>query len=341
MKDTPDLTPPSLEEIRSTAAAIAPYVDRTPVQSWRGPELGSRMGADTQVHLKLELFQRTGTFKARAAVNNVLALTAEQRSRGVTTVSAGNHAIATAYAAACFGAHAKVVMLASANPARVEAARRYGAEVVLAPDGKTGFEMVDRIQQEEGRALVHAFEGKRVTAATAGVGLEIFEDVADVDVVIVPIGAGGLCSGVSRLAKLLHPRCKVYGVEPFGSGVMTKSLKAGSPQRVDRITTIADSLGPPMTLPYVYAMVSRFVDEVVQISDDEMAAAAAILFAEMKLALEPAGAASTAGMLGPLRDKVRGRRVVPIVCGTNIDADGFRTFLARGQEALKQGVLTP
>ena len=339
MSDTASLAPPTMDEVRSVATAIAPWVVRTPVHSWRGGEIASRLGDETQVHAKLELLQRTGTFKARGAVNNLMHLSEEQRRRGITTVSAGNHAIATSYAASCFGTHAKVVMIATANPARVAAAKRYGAEVIMAHDGGSGFAMVERIMREEGRALVHAFEGKNVTAATAGIGVEIFEDVPDVDAVIVPIGAGGMCSGVALAIKRLRPQCKVYGVEPFGSGVMTKSLKAGSPQHVEKITTIADSLGPPMTLPYVYAMVSQFVDEVVQVDDDQIAAAAALLFSEMKLAVEPAGAASTAGMLGPLREKIRGKRVVPIVCGSNIDADGYCAFLKRGVDALKKGVL--
>lgn len=336
-----NLTPPTLEDIRATAWRIAPYTVRTPVHEWRGPAVAARFAPPTAVHLKLELFQRTGTFKARGAVNNALALDAAARARGITAMSAGNHAIAAAYAARCVGASAKVVMLATANAARVAAAKALGAEVLSAPDGATGFRMVDDIVKAEGRAFIHPFEGPRVTAATATCGLEFHEQVAGLDAVVVPIGAGGLCSGVATVIRLLNPACKVYGVEPEATQVMTKSLAAGSAQHIAPAKTIADSLAPPMTTPYTFAMCQRAVDEVVLVSDDQMAAAAAILFDDMKLAVEPAAAASTAAAFGPLRGKLAGLRVGLIVCGTNIDADSHHRLLLHGQQALDAGVLQP
>lgn len=331
--------PPTLEEIRGTWNRIAPYVVRTPVHHWRAPAVESRFPAGTELHLKLELFQRTGTFKARGAVNNALALDADARKRGITAMSAGNHAIAAAYAAKCVGAHAKVVMMATANPARVAAAKAFGAEVLLAPDGATGFKMVDEIVRTEGRTFIHPFEGTRVTAATATCGLEFHEQVRDLDAVIVPIGAGGLCSGVGTVTRILNPACKVYGVEPEATQVMTKSLAAGSAQHIGPVKTIADSLAPPMTTPYCFEMCRRALEEVVLVSDDQMAAAAAILFSEMKLAVEAAAAASTAAAFGPLRGKLAGKRVGLIVCGANIDLDNLQRLVARGQAALADGML--
>ena len=330
---------PDLASIRATWTAIAPYVLRTPVHRWRSRAVDLRFPGATELHLKLELFQRTGTFKARGAVNNVLALDQAARARGITAISAGNHAIAASYAAACLGINAKVVMIATANPARVEAARALGAEVILAPDGPTGFRMVEEIAEKEGRTFIHPFEGPRVTAATATCGLELHEQVPDLDAVVVPIGAGGLCSGVSTVTKLLHPACRVYGVEPQATQVMTRSLAAGSPQHVGQVTTIADSLAPPMTTPYCFEMCRRSLDEVVLVSDDEMAAAAAILFGEMKLAVEAAGAATTAAVFGPLRRRLQGLRVGMIVCGANIDIDGFHQLVTRGNGAIRNGLL--
>ncbi len=335
------MTPPTLAEIRATAWRIAPYTVRTPVHEWRSPAVAARFAPPTNLHLKLELFQRTGTFKARGAINNVLALDEAARRRGITAISAGNHAIAAAYAAACVGAHAKVVMIATANPARIAAARALGAEVLLAPDGPAGFSMVEEIVKTEGRTFIHPFEGPRVTAGTATCGLEFHEQVAGLDAVVVPIGAGGLCSGVATVTRLLDPNCKVYGVEPEATQVMTKSLAAGSAQTIGQVKTIADSLAPPMTLPYVFEMCRRSLDEVVLVSEDEMAAAAAILFAEMKLAVEAAAAASTAAAFGPLRKKLAGKRVGVVICGTNIDADGSHQLVTRGQQALAAGVLAP
>jgi threonine dehydratase len=336
-----DPVPPTLEEIRATAWRIAQYTVRTPVHEWRGDAVAARLPPPAALHLKLELFQRTGTFKARGAINNALALDDESRRRGITALSAGNHAIAAAWAARCIGATARVVMLATANPARVAAARAFGAEVLTAPDGLTGFSMAEEIVAREGRTFIHPFEGPRVTAATATCGLELHEQVPGLDAVVVPIGAGGLCSGIATVTKLVNPACKVYGVEPAATQVMTKSLAAGSPQTIGQVQTIADSLAPPMTTPYVFAMCRRAVDEIVLVTDDQMAAAAAILFAEMKLAVEAAAAASTAAAFGPLRRRLAGLRVGLVVCGTNIDIDSHRALVTRGQAALQRGELAP
>jgi len=331
---------PTLQDINKCAERIAPYVRKTPTFEWSGDTVASRLGKDTEVHLKLELFQRTGTFKARAAINNILALTDEQKAIGITAMSAGNHAIAAAYAAKCIGVSAKLVMQESANPARIAAARSLGAELVMAKDGPTGFAMVEEIASSEGRTFIHPFEGPRVTEATATCGQEILDSIADLDAIVVPIGGGGLCSGIATITKLINPSCKVYGVEPIGAAVMTHSLQAGSAQTISDLNTIADSLAPPMTTPYCFAMCQRFIDEVVLVSDDEIAAAASILFDHMKLAVEPAGAVSTAAAFGPLSRKLAGKRVALLVCGANIDADGFHQLIQRGQSALQNNILS-
>lgn len=331
--------PPTLNDIAACAERIAPYVRQTPTFHWSGDTVANRLGPDTKMHLKLELFQRTGTFKARGAINNILALTEEQRALGITAMSAGNHAIAAAYAAKCIGIKAKVVMQASANPARVAAAESLGAEIIMAKDGPTGFAMVDEIVKREGRIFIHPFEGIKVTEATATCGMELHEAVADLDAVVIPIGAGGLCSGIGTITKLLKPSCKVYAVEPEGAAVMKASLEAGSAQHITGFSTIADSLAPPMTTPYCFEMVRRSLDELVLVSDDEIAAACAILFDHMKLAVEPAGAVSTAACFGPLKEKLKGKKVAAIVCGSNIDAEGLSKIVVRGQNALKNNVL--
>ena len=332
-------TPPNLAQVRATAEKLKPYIRHTPTFHWSGATVASRLGADTELFLKLELFQRTGTFKARGAVNNVLALAPDQRARGITAISSGNHAIAAAYAARCVGADAKVVMQASANPARIRIARSLGAEILMVKDGTTGFEMVEQIVAEEGRAFIHPFEGFGVTAGTATCGLELHEALTELDAVVVAVGAGGLCSGVGTITRLLRPDCKVYGVEPAGAAVMKKSLEAGSPQRLTELSTIADSLAPPFTTDYCFAMCRRALDDVVLVTDDELAAAAAILFEHMKLAVEPAGAATTAAAFGPLADRLRGKRAALIVCGSNIDIAGFNELIRRGQDGLARGLL--
>jgi threonine dehydratase len=155
------------------------------------------------------------------------------------------------------------------------------------------------------------------------VGLELARQVPALDAVIVPIGGGGLCAGVSCAIKALQPGCRVYGVEPEGADTMHRSFAAGSPQAIERVTTIADSLGAPYAQPYSFGLCRRYVDELVKIDDEAMRRAMGLLFAEMKLAVEPAGAAATAALLGPLAGQLRGKRTAVIVCGTNIDAGKF------------------
>lgn len=323
---------PTLDEIRQTRALIDGHVLTTPIHTWRGREIGEAMGA-TEVVLKLELFQHTGSFKARGAVAVMKNLSKEQLARGVVTISAGNHAIATAYAAKTVGASAKVVMAKTANPARVARARAYGAEVILAENVHIGFDLVKKIETEEGRAFVHPFEGPWTSRGTGTLGLEFSEQAGPLDAVIVPIGGGGLASGVSTAIKLSQPNCKVYGVEPEGADVMSRSFASGKPERMDKVATIADSLAPPFTTPLAFDLCRRHIDEIVLLDDQALRRAMALLFREMKLAVEPAGAAATAGLIGPLKERLKGRRVGLIVCGANMDIEGFAENIRLGEAA--------
>lgn len=335
MSGARDRSAPTLEDIRGTGERIASYIMRTPVTEWPSGRLSARLGAETRVWAKLELLQRTGTFKARGAIANVLDLSKEQLARGVTTVSGGNHAIAVAYAARIAGATAKVVMMRTANPARVAAARSLGAEVLVAKDATTGFSMAEQIQREEGRSYIHGFDGRTVTCATATIAQELFAQIDSPEVVIVPIGGGGLCSGIVAYTKLFNPDCAVYGVQPVGAGAMIKSLAAGRAQGTEEVNTIADSLASPKVGPYSFDLLNRFLDGVAKVDDLELTAAIALIFEELKMAVEPAAAAATAALLGPLRDIARGKRVALIVCGSNIDTDTYTAHLRQGARALK------
>lgn len=321
MHDTP--TGPDLETIRSARERLGERVRETPVWPWRGDAIERAAGTGTQVFLKLELFQYTGTFKARGALLNAMALTDAQKQRGVTAVSAGNHAIAVAFAARGVGTTAKVVMPKTANPARVALCRAYGAEVVLADDVYAAFAEVERIQHDEGRGFIHPFEGETTVLGTATVGWELCNQVGNLDAVIVPIGGGGLIAGIACAVKQMQPQCKVFGVEPEGADSMSRSFAAGSPQKLERVDTIADSLAAPYALPYSFNVTRRFVDEIVTLPDAAMQRAMGLLFADMKLAVEPAGAAATAALCEPLRERLQGRRVGVIVCGSNIDLATF------------------
>jgi threonine dehydratase len=263
----------------------------------------------------------------------MLDLPRETLARGVTAVSAGNHAMAVAYAARVTGTTAKVVMPKTANPFRVRGCRELGAEVELVDDVHAAFARVKVIEETEGRTFVHPFEGPRTALGTATLGLELVGQVPGLDAVIVPIGGGGLCAGVAAAVKLARPACAVYGVEPEGADSMHRSFAAGSPQAIDAVRTIADSLGAPHAAPYSYALCRRYVGELVKVDDDALRRAMLLLFASAKLAVEPAGAAATAALLGPLRERLLGKRVAVIVCGANIDAAGFAAHLAAAERA--------
>jgi threonine dehydratase len=324
--------PPTLEAIRATRERLGDHVLTTPVRPWRDDDLDRIVGGATRVILKEELFQRTGSFKPRGALAVMLDLAPDALRRGVTAVSAGNHAKAVAYAARVLGTTAKVVMPRSASPFRVRGCRDLGAEVELVEDVHRAFARVKEIEESEGRTFVHPFEGPRTALGTATLGLEICEQVGDLDAVIVPIGGGGLCAGVAAAVKMIRPRALVLGVEPEGADTMHRSFAVGSPQGIDKVTTIADSLGAPHAAPYSFDLCRRFVDDLVLVDDDALRSAMLLLFRSAKLAVEPAGAAATAALCGPLRGRLRGRTVVPIVCGANIDAATFSAHLAAARD---------
>lgn len=322
---------PTLEAIRATRARLGDRVVTTPVRIWQDPALERAVGPRTRVLLKQELFQRTGSFKPRGALAVMLDLPPEALARGVTAVSAGNHAMAVAYAAAALGTTAKVVMPRSASPFRVERCRELGATVELVENVHQAFERVHEIEATERRSFVHPFEGPKTALGTATLGLELVEQAeGELDAVIVPIGGGGLCAGVAAAVKLASPGTLVFGVEPEGADSMHRSFAAGSPQPIEAVRTIADSLGAPHAAPYSFALCRRYVDELVLVSDDALRRAMYLLFASAKLAVEPAGAAATAALCGPLVERLRGKRVGLVVCGANIDHATFAAQIALG-----------
>jgi threonine dehydratase len=319
---------PTLEAIRRTRERLGDLVDTTPVRVWRDADLEEKLGKGARVLLKEELFQRAGSFKPRGALSVMLSLDGAALARGVTAVSAGNHAMAVAYAAGVLGTTAKVVMPKTANPFRVDRCRAMGATVELADDVHRAFARVKQIESEEGRTFVHPFEGPLTALGTATLGLELVEQAGDLDAVIVPIGGGGLCAGVAAAVKLASPTTQVFGVEPEGADTMRRSFAAGSPQAIEQVRTIADSLGAPHAAPYSFALCRRYVDDLVLVSDDALRRAMRLLFASSKLAVEPAGAAATAALVGPLRERLCGRRTAVIVCGANIDPVTYAAHLA-------------
>jgi threonine dehydratase len=321
---------PTLAEIHATAARIAPHVQRTPVMPWLGPTVHRLLGSRAQVAMKLELFQATGTFKARGAITTALRIADTGQPKGLTAASAGNHAVATAWAARQLGVPAKVVMVKTANAFRVALAESEGATVIKADDAVAAFAEVERIKAADGYAAVHPFEGHAVACGTGTLGAEFLEQVPELDAVIVSIGGGGLAGGLSHAIKLIKPSCLVFGVEPKGADAMSRSVTAGQPIKLDRVDTVADSLAPPMALPYAFGLCRANLDDIVTLDDDQICAGLALMQLEAKLAVEPAAGAVAAALFGPYRQRLQGKRVGLIVCGANIDADTYGRHLARG-----------
>ena len=315
----------SLDDVRAARATIAGRVHRTPTFSSR--TLSELTGG--RVFLKAELFQRTGSFKPRGVFNKLASLSSDEKERGVISISAGNHAPALAYAAAAEGVDALVVMWETASPLKVAATLEYGATVdTEAPGPGEAFDRLDALIEQTGRTLVHPFDDPLVQAGQGTVGLEVLEDVPGVDVVLVPVGGGGLISGVATAIKGLRPEARVIAVEPELSPALHEGLKVGRQVRVAP-TSIADGLGAPFVGENALAVCTERVDESILVSEAEIEEAFCFLYGRAKLACEPAGAAATAALLSRKVVPAAGETAVVIVSGGNVGPETAAAILAR------------
>jgi threonine dehydratase len=326
--------PIPIEAIREAAARIAPRVHRTPVLS--STTLGEGAGLGAPLLLKCESFQKTGSFKPRGALNVVLSLPPERLARGLVTVSAGNHAQAVAWAARAAGVPCTVVMPTHASRSKRAATEGYGAVIVEHPDLATLF---DRLREEEARtgaAFVHPFDDPAGLAGAGTVGLEIVEQVEDVACVVVPIGGGGLIGGIASAVKQLKPECRVIGVDLAEGPGMAPALAAGKPIPVPRPKTIADGLAAPFVGQIPFEVATRYVDEVVAVSEAQIVEAMFALYTRAKLVAEGAGAAATAAALAGLVPTPPRGAVVCVLSGGNVDPErAADAFAARAQEAAR------
>jgi threonine dehydratase len=307
----------SLVQIQAAAERIRPYVLPTPV-------LSAEAMAGEGSWLKAENLQRTGSFKVRGAVNAVLQLTSEQRARGVITLSAGNHGQALAYAARTAGIPCVVVVRDDAQIAKLQAIRNFGAELVLCQIAQ----WQARLEAEQRRRdlhLVHPFDDPAVAAGQGTVGLEILQGVPNVRTVVVPVGGGGLISGVAVALKQQRPQVRVIGVEPERAPVVSESLAAGHPVPPSRLDSVADGLGAPYTRAFNLALIQRYVDEMRLVTDAAIIEALKLIALRTKLVVEPAGAAAVASLLS---DPTVERPVVAILSGGNVDGQRLGEWIA-------------
>lgn len=314
---------PTLNQITNARNTIDGKLLATPTISLENDRISKLLARGTSAFIKLEHFQQAGSFKSRGAFIGMSALTSEQKQAGVVAVSGGNHALAVSWAATKLGISAKVVMPNHVDPVRIEGCKALGADVVLCDTIAEAFDEMNRIARQENRTIMHPFEGEHMTLGAATCGAEFMQASPDLDALIVPVGGGGLISGMSLAAKLHNPNIQVFGVEPFGADAMFKSFESGTITTLENVDTIADSLGAPMTAPYSFAVTKAHVDKITRVSDDELRAAMQHMMNGLKILAEPACASSLAALIGPLRDELAGKRVGIIACGSNISVERF------------------
>jgi threonine dehydratase len=314
----------TLDDVRAARGRVGGRLHRTPLLSSR--TLSERVGAG--IHLKAELLQRTGSFKPRGVLNKLATLGDDEKARGVISISAGNHAQALAYASAVEGIDALVVMWQTASPMKIAAARGYGATIdTEAPDIPSAFERLERLIEETGRTLVHPYDDPLVMAGQGTVGLEIVEDLPDVDVVLVPVGGGGLVSGIATAVKGAKPDARIVAVEPERSPALHESLKAGEPVMVEAMS-IADGLNGPYAGANCVRVCADLGVESVLVSEDALEEAFRFVYGRMKLACEVAGAATTAALLEGRVELEPGQTVAAVVSGGNVAPKTAAAILA-------------
>ncbi len=310
-----------LGDITSAQRVIAGRVHRTPLVS----SLALGRQTNTRLHFKAETFQKTGSFKPRGSINKLHHLTEGEKRRGAITISSGNHAQGFAYAASLFGISATVVMPHTTPTNKVSAARGYGAEVILTKGDllTTWLE----IQKERNLTMVHPFDDPHIVAGHGTIGLEILDDLPKVDAIFVPVGGGGLISGVAAAIKLKKPTVKIVGVEPIGASAMWQSLQRKAVVHLDRMETIAEALAAPFVGELNLALVQKYVDELVLVSDEEMIEALCLILEKCKILTEPAGAAGFAALLFKKAKVPSGAEVVCLLSGGNIALSRLGQFL--------------
>lgn len=310
------LTQNDFDDARTTIAGL---VHHTPLLSSRS--LSVRTGL--RVWLKAENLQKTGSFKVRGAFNKVLHLPPTEQRRGIVTASAGNHGQAVAFVSSHQKIPGYVVMPDGANRSKVRAVKEYGAETIL--HGRfwdDAYAHSLQLAQEKDLVYVHPFKDRHIMAGQGTIALEILEDLPDLEAILIPIGGGGLISGIAMALRLALPHVRIIGVEPEGAANMRTSREKGSATQFERVTTIADGLATKGTDPEVFRCVDRLVDDLVTVSDQEIREAIPLLMERAKLVAEPAGAATVAALLAGKFSLPKDARTVALVSGGNLDVSG-------------------
>lgn len=313
-----------ISEIYKASEVLKSVVNKTPLI------YAPKINKEAQIYLKPENLQFTGSFKLRGAYYKISQLTDEEKSRGVIACSAGNHAQGVAFGATRNGIKSLICLPAGAPISKVEATKGYGAEVCLVPGVyDDAYQMALKLRDEMGYTMVHPFDDEKVIAGQGTIGLEILEEQPDIEAVIVPIGGGGLASGIALAVKSINPRIKVYGVQASGAASMFTSLKENQIIHLPNVSTIADGIAVKEPGVNTFELCRKYIDDVVTVSDDEVAAAILTLIEQHKLIAEGAGAVAVAAAMFN-KISIKGKKTVCIVSGGNVDVTILSRIINRG-----------
>ncbi len=322
----PDLKKVTLKDIKEAEGRLKGDILETPLKE--SHYFSKLLGKN--ISFKMENLQHTGAFKVRGARNKLLSLSDVEKKRGVITASAGNHAQGVASQATQLGIRSMVVMPESSPMGKVLATRGYGAEVLT--HGQTyddAYEKALKIQKEKGFTFIHAYEDPWIVAGQGTVGLEILKQNPETEAIVVAIGGGGLISGVAIAAKSINPKIKIMGVQADGAATMAESLKKGKPQNIENLKTMAEGIAVKRASPYTFEMIQKYVDEVVTVSDEEIAAAILELLEKTKVIVEGAGAVTFAALLFQ-KIKIKSKNIVSVLSGGNLDVTTLAHIIERG-----------
>ncbi len=311
---------PGLEAFHLAYDRIRPYVKNTPIIT--SSTLNSLYNLD--IYFKLELMQKTGSFKARGAINKVLQLSDSEKKRGVVAISAGNHARATSWACSQFGIKSKIIMPHTSSQIKVDATKFYGGEVILTEGSM--MDLCQEIVEKEKLTFVHPFDDIDVIAGQGTISLETLKEIRDIDYAFISIGGGGLISGMGSFLKQVNPKEKIIGIEPINSNVMTRSLESNSPETFDtkKYKTIADTLAAPFAGKLTFEFVKKYVDDIINVSEEEMVESLRIMIERLKIVPEASASACFVPIVfNKIKIEPKSKCLV-VVCGGNIDLEALK-----------------
>jgi len=311
---------PSIDDFNNTLSDINKYIHKTPIVS------SSSLNKiyNSNIFFKLELFQKTGSFKTRGAINKLLKLSDLERDKGIITISAGNHAQAISWACSQFNIKSKIVMPFDASPSKVEATKSYGGEVILTKNNM--MDECNDIKEREGLTFIHPFDDIDIILGQGTIGVEIIEKLNNIDYAFISIGGGGLISGIACVLKSINPKIKIIGVEPINSNVMTKSISSNKPETFDTNInkTLADGLAAPFAGNLTFEFVKKYVDEIINVSENEMIESMRIIIERLKVIPEAAASACFVPILKNKLSIKKNTNSIIVLCGGNIDLDKLK-----------------